>query len=200
MKKSIVFLMWVTWSWKTTQLDNSQLLTHPSFSYVQSLTTRDLRPWEINWKKYRHISLDEFESYIYNWEMLEHAFVHQTAYYWTRLSDITQPWTKWKIAIKEIETKGLIHIIESWKIDWQFSTIFLDIPEDTLINRLQQRWTTDPIELERRLHSSHHERKHATQYCDFIIDGSWSIDQVSQRLRETLKNIYPDISVPTKFE
>ena len=199
MKTEILFLMGITWSGKTTLLDTSEILHHDAFTYVQSLTTRALRPWEVNGKKYRHISPEEFETYIYNGDMLEYAVVHQIAHYGTKLSDILAPATQWKIAIKEIETKWLIKIHEWGKIEWRYATIFLDIPEDILKERLQERWTTDPEELKRRIVSSYHERKHAKQYCDYIINASWTKEEVAISFWNTIKKIFPSITIPEKF-
>lgn len=192
--------MWVTWSGKTTLLNGSWILNHEWFTYVPSLTTRSLRDWEVNGEKYRHITTQEFENNIQEWNMLEYAHVHQTAYYGTTLKWITNPWKQWKIAIKEIETQWLIKIIEEWKITGQFLSIFLDIPENILQWRLQERWTTNPVEVQKRIQSSYQERKDAAQYCDIIIDASWSKQEVAEEFWKSLNKKFPDIIVPKLFQ
>jgi guanylate kinase len=200
MKPTILFIMWVTWSGKTTLLNESWILDHEWFVYVPSLTTRSLREWEVNGEKYRHITTQEFENNIQEWNMLEYAHVHQTAYYGTTLEWITAPCKQWKIATKEIETQWLIKIIEEWKVTGQFISIFLDIPEKILEWRLQERWTTDPTEVQKRIQSSYQERKDATQYCDIILDASWTKQEVAQAFWESINKQFPNIIVPKQFQ
>lgn len=200
MNPTILFIMWVTWSGKTTLLNESWILEHEWFVYVPSLTTRSLREWETNGEKYRHITTQEFENNIQKWHMLEHAYVHQTAYYWTTLKWITTPGKEWKIATKEIETQWLVKIISEWKVEGQFISIFLDIPETTLLSRLKERGTTDPQEVQKRIQSSYNERQNAKEHCDVLLDASGTKEQVAQLFWNTINTQFPNILLPKKFQ
>lgn len=78
--------MGVSGSGKTTIFNSLEIF--PQLSYVQSYTTRPLRPGEINGVKYNHISRDAFEQAIMNNEFVEYATVHATDLYGTKWSSI----------------------------------------------------------------------------------------------------------------
>lgn len=166
MTKKIVFLSWVSWSGKTTVIN--ALLNTGKFKYFPSYVTRDSRPWEINWEKYIFISEEEFKKSIQNNEFLEYA-EYCWNLYWTKKDIInTNDWKK--IFIKELELEWLSKIINDHKVDNQFLSIFLSVPKNIMIQRIQKRWA--PIsaeELNKRISRAEKERIIAEKLCNHII-------------------------------
>lgn len=172
MSKKIVFICWVSWSWKWTVVN--ALLKTNKFKYFPSYVTRDARPWEISWERYIFISNEEFKKSLANKEFIEYNLVHnQNKYYWTK-NDIVE-WLKWdQTPIKEVDMIWLQKIVEWWKLKNKFISIFLDVSEKTMIERIHKRWA--PIsdeELKKRLVSAKKEKKIANKICDYVLNIDW---------------------------
>lgn len=88
MKKSIVFLTGVSGAGKTTIMD--LLLEDDQFVRVCSTTTRKPRDGEKEGEHYFFLSTSEFENLIQEKKFLEYAYVHQIAYYGTRIDLIQE--------------------------------------------------------------------------------------------------------------
>lgn len=176
----IFFLMGVAGSWKTTVLTHAWLWERHNFIYVPSYTTRPLRAGEINGHKYRHITKEAFEAKIKQGDFLEYALVHQMYLYGTDYTAITAPLTRKQSTIKEIEIYGLLNIQADGRIQGQYTTIFLDIPDDLMLERITQRQTISDEELKNRLISADFERLQAKNHCDHIIDATQPLDTVCE--------------------
>jgi len=170
--------MWVSGSGKTTVLNASWIVDTPTFLYVQSYTTRPLREWEVNGEKYHHIDKEVFQQGIQAWEFLERATVHQDYLYGTKYLDLVWPLEKGVNTIKEIDMYGLLDIIKQWKIDWLYTTIFLDVPEEVMLERIRWRGDVSDEEVKKRIESSKFEREQAKIHCDYIIDASQPLEKV----------------------
>ena len=184
----IFFLMWVSWSGKTTVLESSGLLDDPTFLYVQSYTTRPLREGETQGEKYRHISKEEFEQALAAGEFLEHAVVHESYYYGSKYASLVEPLEKWIHTIKEIDMSGLIDIQDSGMIDGKYCTVFLDIPQETMRERITWRGLVSWEELEQRLASAAFEREEAATRCDHIIDASQPLEKVVENVIHIIRS------------
>lgn len=175
MSKKILFICWVSWSWKWTVVN--ALLQTNKFKYFPSYVTRDARPWEISWERYIFISNEEFKKSLAKKEFLEYNLVHnQNKYYGTK-NDIIE-WLKWdQTPIKEVDMIWLQKIVEWWKLKNKFISIFLDVSEKTMIERIHKRWA--PIsdeELNKRLMSAQKEKKIANQICDYVLNIDWGTE------------------------
>lgn len=113
--------------------------------------------------------------------------VHQQYYYGTKLDAITAPGKLGNHAIKEIEVQGLLRIEESGMIDGMYATIFLDIPEEIMIERMRTRGETDEAIIAKRLESSALERSVANKYCTYILDASLPLEEVVENFRTCIK-------------
>lgn len=176
MKKGhIFFIMWVSWAWKGTLIWNLKRQKEVELSFLRSYVTRNIREWEIDWNIYHFISEKEFKNSIEAWEFLEYKLVHKLHYYWTKKREIIDEWiNKWKNIIKEIEIEWLKDIFaNNWYLRKHITTIFLDISEQTLIERIKKRWANmSDQELQNRRDSLKVEKKDSKVYCDYIIDTS----------------------------
>lgn len=174
----IIFLAGVSGAGKTTML---QLLLEDSrFEKVCSVTTREPREGEISGDQYIFMDRSEFESLIEKNKFLEYAYVHQRAYYGTRLDFIQSALALGKYPVKNIDMLGMEIIEKEWKIDGTYLSFFLDIPEDVMKTRILQRQPDmSEEELSNRLESASMERMIATRLEQCImIDASKSIEQV----------------------
>lgn len=173
-----IILMWVSGSWKTTVLNESGILHDKRFEYVQSYTTRPLREWEVNWVKYYHISDAEFERSIMAGEFLEYALVHRLYNYGSKIASVTSVIDQWRYPIKEIDMYGLVKIQEQTSLPFSYASIFLDIPNSVMVQRINNRGLLSASELQERIKSAEFEREQAQKRCDVIIDASQPLELV----------------------
>jgi len=177
MQGKIFFIVWVSWAWKWTLIENLRNIWDNRFYFPLSYKSRQIRETEKNWVDAWFISNEEFEKSIYNWEFLEYAKVYWLeSYYWAKYSDLIDNWiNKWKIVIKEVDMEWLL-ILKNQRpeLDSFYKSIFLTIPLDLQIERIKSRWATmSEKELEERRKTAKKEIKEAQKYCDYIID-TWN--------------------------
>lgn len=174
----IIFLAGVSGSGKTTMM--SLLLQDDHFEKVCSVTTRKPREGEINGDQYIFMNTGEFEYLIEQKKFLEYAYVHQIAYYGTRLDLIQQALEHGKYPVKTIDMIGMEVIEQKWKIEGQYLSFFLDISEEIMKERILMRQPDmNELELQHRLDSASMERNIAKRLKNcIIIDGSGSIEEV----------------------
>ncbi len=174
----IIFLAGVSGSWKTTMM--SLLLQDDRFEKVCSVTTRKPREGEINGDQYIFMNTGEFEYLIEQKKFLEYAYVHQIAYYGTRLDLIQGALDHGKYPVKTIDMIWLEVIEQKWKIDGKYLSFFIDISEDIMRQRILSRQPDmNDLELQHRLDSASMERTIAKRLKNcIIIDGSVSIEEV----------------------
>lgn len=181
----IYFLLWVSGAGKTTLFQELEKIDQDRFIYIPSYTTRDTRPWEVNGVKYWHISHEEFEQGIANWEFMERA--HSTniwTYYGTKYEDMIAPTREDKNTIKEIEPVWLEKVIQEGKVNDQMVSIFLDIDDEKIKERLTMRGSQD--EIPNRVARAQMERDMARKYCDHFIDASRPLEEVKKDFFELL--------------
>lgn len=185
MNKKIVFICWVSWSGKWTVIN--KLISTGNFVYFPSYSTRNIRPWEKNWERYVFITLDEFKKSIKNNEFLEYA-EYCDNFYGTKTTIINSiDWKK--TPIKELELEWLSKIIDNHQIDNSFISIFLNVPENIMIERIKKRWA--PIstqELNKRILRAKEERELANQICNYVLNlDSQSEEENINKVFEILK-------------
>jgi len=174
----IVFLAGVSGSGKTTMMQ--LLLQDECFEKVCSVTTRKPREGEISGDQYIFMNAGEFEYLIEQKKFLEYAYVHQIAYYGTRLDLIEQALSHGKYPIKTIDMIGMEVIEQKWKIEGHYISFFLDISEEVMKERILLRQPDmNNLELQHRLDSAAMERMIAKRLKNcIIIDASGSRDDV----------------------
>lgn len=185
----IYFILWVAWSWKSTLINNIAKLSIPNVYHPISYKTRPKREYEKNWVDAWFLSKEDFFAQVNAWEFLEYALVHETDYYWTKFVDVLDNWINlWKIVIKELDINWLEELRKNRpELDEKYTTIFLNIPENILRERIEKRWAfMSDEELKNRLNSAIIEEQKAKKLCNFIIDATLTEDEV---LKEVLKII-----------
>lgn len=164
MKKGHFFIIWwVAWAGKWTLTSNLRKLERDDFYFPLSFITRSPRPWEKMWVYAHFITRDEFKKAIEAGEFLEYAFVHNLDYYWTKTDDILKNWIdKWLKVFKELEYQWMMQIEENYP-DFRknhITTIFLDVPDEIMVERMKSRDNTiSEKEVQNRLDSAKKERE-----------------------------------------
>jgi len=186
----IFFIMWVSWAWKWTLLKALKFQDEINFYIPLSYKTRALRNAEKDWVDAHFVSVEEFEKSIENYEFLEYAIVHWVEYYWTKYEDVIDNWIKkGKIVVKELDIHGLKRLKkEKPELRPNYTTIFLNIPIDTLKERIRQRWDNLTLwELQRRIDSAIMEEQEARLHCDFMLDATQSPEDVKNEVMQIIK-------------
>ncbi|MDP2670342.1 MAG: hypothetical protein Q8O99_05355 [bacterium] len=74
----------------------------------------------------------------------------------------------------------MLNIQADGRIQGQYTTIFLDIPDELMMPRITQRQTISSEELKNRLTSADFERLQAKTHCDHIVDATQPLDTVCE--------------------
>jgi len=189
MQWHLYFLMWVSGSWKWTLRKNLEKENLANLEFLKSYVTRDMRPGEVTGDIYHFIAEDEFKKSIDAWEFLEYAYVHQAWYYGTKKSEILEWIEDGKILMKEVEIVGLEKIrAELPEFKENYTTIFLDVPEDIMRARnLERNPDTLKDELDKRAASLKIESEKAWELCDHIIDATQTPEKVMKDVLDIMK-------------
>lgn len=136
-----------------------------NFVYSVSMTTRKMRPGEVEGKDYYFVSREQFEQNIKDGKLLEYAeFVGN--YYGTPLDKVNEQLDLGKEVILEIEVEGAAQVREKCK-DAVF--IFLAPPGRKLLyDRLKRRGTETEEVIKERIDKANREFKLAFKY-DYIV-------------------------------
>ncbi|MFT8394360.1 MAG: guanylate kinase [Liquorilactobacillus ghanensis] len=121
------------------------------FHYSVSMTTRKMRPGEVNGKDYYFVSQKEFESEIAAGDMLEYAR-YVDNYYGTPLKYVNKMLEDGKDVFLEIEVNGAMQVRKKCP-DGLF--IFLTPPDlMELRHRIIERGTDDLATIDKRMHKA----------------------------------------------
>lgn len=186
----IYFIMWVSWAWKGTLINNIRKENIWKLHIPLSYKSREIRETEINWVDAHFISKEEFFHGIEKHEFLEYAIVHETDYYGTKYIDVIDNGVnQWKIVIKELDIHGLKRLRkEKPEFDSKYTTIFLNIPVNILKERIEKRWALMiDSELEIRINSAIMEEEESAKYCDYIIDATKTEKEVLDEVLNIIK-------------
>lgn len=140
-----------------------------------SMTTRAMRPGEIEGVNYYFVSTDEFNKCIENGEMLEYA-CYGSNFYGTPVKPVKDKLNEGKIVFLIIEVEGGGNVK---KIFPEAKKIFIVPPSmKELENRLRNRATDSEEAIQNRLKIAETELERACEY-DYIIENDVLEDAVS---------------------
>lgn len=191
MKKWYVFFIcWITWAGKWTLIKWLLNQNIKDLEFVLSCKTREPRNWEIIWKDYIKLSFEEFQKWIDSQEFLEYNFVHNQDYYWTRKTDIIENGIeKWKILLKEIDILIVPTLRKAMKgYEDNYSIIFLDLPIETIKERMASRWDDTWWEDYKNRVNSASKEKELLHLVDFVIDATKPQAQVLKETKDIIMN------------
>ncbi len=148
-----------------------------NLTYSVSMTTRNIRPGEVDGKDYYFVTRDEFEKRIDEGKFLEHAeFVGN--YYGTPLDKVNEQLDNGKEVVLEIEVEGALQVKK--KVP-DCVMIFLVPPsKEDLYKRLRSRGTESEEIIEQRVQKANREFKKA-KYYDYIVVND-DVDNAADRI------------------
>lgn len=156
-----------------TTLCKAVITRLPNFEHGVSYTTRKRRPTEVNGKDYHFITEEQFMRMVENDEFVEYAFVHGN-YYGTSLNDIAKTLSTGKSLLIDIDVQGAKQIEERYGDEGIF--VFILPPDFELLRqRLTERQSDAPDEIERRLEKARDEVKHYEDYDYVIINDDFEL-------------------------
>lgn len=174
-KGKIYFIMGVSWAGKGTLRNNLEQNNSKNIDFIKSYVSRPMRAWEIDWDVYHFVSDLQFKEMIEKNEFLEYEWVHKSAYYGTKISDVLENGIlQWKNVMKEIDIEWLKNIYKNHpKLKTDIVSIFLWLSEEKFSQRISARGVDmSIIERNNRIESLRKETQEAHTFCDFIIDTS----------------------------
>lgn len=165
-----------------------------NFDYSISMTTRQMRPGEVNGKDYYFVSKEEFEKEIADGGMLEYA-QYVDNYYGTPLKYVNEMLDAGKDVFLEIEVKGAVQVREKVS-DGLF--IFLTPPDlMELRQRIINRGTDDLETIDKRMEKAKDEIEMMQNYDyavvnDEVTKAAEKIKTIIRAERWRVKRFLPD--------
>lgn len=153
---------------------------------LPSYTDRPIRTGDVPGQTYNFITTQEFEKMIENKELYEYN-VHHEHYYGTSRKLMNEKIASGKIIIKDIDVNGVENLINLLKKDTKVITIFLRVPKEALIKRLQKRIDKpSPKEITLRLNRFDYEESRIGMY-DYVIKNN-NLEKSVQIIETIIKN------------
>ncbi len=155
---------------------------------LPSFTDRPPRPGDVPGQTYHFVSTEEFETMIENQELYEYN-VHHEHYYGTSRKLMNEKIQSGKIIVKDIDVNGVENLIQLLKQDTKVVTIFLRVPKDILMKRLQRRIDKPSIkEIQLRLNRFDYEESRIDMY-DYVIKNN-NLEKSVQIIQTIIENEY----------
>lgn len=153
---------------------------------LPSYTTRPMRPGDIEGATYNFITTEEFENMIKNNEFYEYN-VHHEHYYGTSRKLMNEKIKSGKIIVKDIDVNGVENLINLLKEDTKVVTIFLRVPKEILMKRLQNRVDKPDLkEITLRLNRFDYEESRIGMY-DYVIKNN-NLEKSVQIIQTIIEN------------
>lgn len=182
--EKIIFLLGVSGAGKTV-LINDLLFMNPNLILIPSYTSRPARDKEKDGRKYYFLSADEFEESIAKWEFLEYTTNRVNNYrYGTKIKDAEMGFNKALTPISEVSIGGLQHIQRNTNFPWNYTSIFLDIPDELIRYRLRERGRTTEEDIAKRIVMASDQRALARDICSYYLDASGTLSECVQAVNE----------------
>jgi guanylate kinase len=153
------------------------------FEYSVSMTTRQMRPGEVDGVDYYFRTKEEFEKMIEDGEMLEYA-QYVGNYYGTPLNYVNQTLDEGKDVFLEIEVKGAAQVKEKAP-DGVF--IFLTPPDlNELRGRIEGRGTDSPEVIDERMKVAREEIEMMSLYDYAVVNDE--VPLAVDRVKDIIKS------------
>lgn len=128
------------------------LKTDLPLTWLISYKTRPLREGEVDGVDYHYMTQEQFQSAASAGEFLEYEQNYGMHWYATGKKEVIEALQEGKVLIKDIDIKGLKEIHDHHPDVWQVTkSIFLDVNEETMIERIHKRGAMADEDLKSRL-------------------------------------------------
>lgn len=155
---------------------------------LPSYTDRPMRPGDVPGETYNFITTEEFEKMIENKELYEYN-VHHEHYYGTSRKLMNEKIQSGKIIVKDIDVNGVENLIQLLKQDTKVITIFLRVPKEALMKRLENRIDKPSRkEITLRLNRFDYEESRIDMY-DYVIKNN-NLEKSVQIIQTIIENEY----------
>lgn len=155
---------------------------------LPSYTSRKMREGDIAGETYNFVTTEEFENMIKNNELYEYN-VHHEHYYGTSRKLMNEKIASGKIIVKDIDVNGVENLINILKQDTKVVTIFLRVPKEILVKRLENRIDKPDIkEITLRLNRFDYEESRIGMY-DYVIKNN-NLEKSVQIIQSIIENEY----------
>lgn len=186
-KPQIIIVSGPSGSGKGTVID----LLPASFKKAVSMTTRTIRPGEIDGVDYIFISKERFEQLIEEGGMLEYN-CYAGRFYGTPRSEITDTLAQGRHVVLDIDVNGARNIRKLYP---EARTVFIMPPDlRTQRKRLIGRNTETPDTIAARIEVTHAEIACAREFDCIIINRDGGVKEAARQLEAFAEGILPDQS------
>lgn len=155
--------------------------------YSVSMTTRGMRPGEVNGREYYFVSREEFDDNIARDNLLEWAeFVGNR--YGTPRDKVEKMRDEGKNVLLEIEVNGTAQVLE--KVKGDACSIFIVPPSlEELENRIRGRGTEQDDVVKSRLAEAKHELGYRDQYKHIVVNDDLltAVDEVRKIIEREME-------------
>ena len=164
-----------------------EILKDPSLKlfYSVSLTTRQIRPGEMEGREYYFVTDEQFDENLAKGNLLEwNAFVHHR--YGTPKDKVEEKRLAGYNVLLEIDVNGAEQVVKNLADDNRLCTIFLMPPSfKELEDRIRKRSTEPDDVIQERLSKAAIEMKKAKLYHHVIVNDK--IDEASEAIKEIIR-------------
>ena len=155
---------------------------------LPSYTSRKMREGDVAGETYNFVTTEEFENMIKNNELYEYN-VHHEHYYGTSRKLMNEKIASGKIIVKDIDVNGVENLINLLKEDTKVITIFLRVPKEILMKRLENRIDKPSLkEIRLRLNRFDYEESRIGMY-DYVIKNN-NLEKSVQIIQTIIENEY----------
>ena len=155
---------------------------------LPSYTSRKMREGDVAGETYNFVTTEEFENMIKNNELYEYN-VHHEHYYGTSRKLMNEKIASGKIIVKDIDVNGVENLINILKQDTKVVTIFLRVPKEILVKRLENRIDKPDLkEITLRLNRFDYEESRIGMY-DYVIKNN-NLEKSVQIIQSIIENEY----------
>ena len=154
---------------------NFHILTH------STATTRPQRSDDTQYNTYIYLTKEQFEQGIKDGIFIEYELVHDNYYGTLKEAFEVAILDKDNHYMRDIDVKGVQNLKKFFKGKSKMLSIFLDVPNEVIIQRLKNRGDSQE-QIEKRLSRGELERSYK-KYFDLVIDN-YDIEKTIQIINE----------------
>ena len=154
---------------KTTVVQHLLQKWPDQLGFSISATNRPKRNYEIHGRDYYFLSTEEFLQKVQNGEFVEYEEVYKDRFYGTLRSELERLWSANKTIVFDIDVQGALKIRKN--LNAECMTIFIKPPnESVLIDRLKQRKTESPQDLQVRVDKMRNELSYENCFDKILVN------------------------------